>query len=254
MANGCWQSSPPTRRAVATRTATTSPLAASPIATHRIRRKGGDHDRAVNREGGGRPAGNGRAVHPPARLRAPYPVHQARPARADRRPRPGRLRPRRSDRGREDSATDAPRSLVMAHIEKRTRKGRVTYRARYRDLAGREKARVVNRRVDAQRFLTEVENSKLRGTWTDPALAGCSSTSGWRSGGRPPPTFAPPPEHGTRCCFAATPSHASATSRLPPSGNAKSGPGWPTSRLPSWRHPPSARPTISWTRCWRPWL
>jgi hypothetical protein len=58
----------------------------------------------------------------------------------------------------------------MAHIEKRTRKGRVTYRARYRDPTGREKARVFNRRVDAQRFLTEVENSKLRGTWTDPAL------------------------------------------------------------------------------------
>ena len=58
----------------------------------------------------------------------------------------------------------------MAHIEKRTRKGRVTYRARYRDPAGREKARVFNRRVDAQRFLTEVENSKLRGIWTDPAL------------------------------------------------------------------------------------
>jgi hypothetical protein len=51
----------------------------------------------------------------------------------------------------------------MAHIEKRTRRGRVTYRARYRDPAGREKARVFNRRVDAQRFLTEVENSKLRG-------------------------------------------------------------------------------------------
>jgi hypothetical protein len=58
----------------------------------------------------------------------------------------------------------------MAHIEKRTRNGRVTYRARYRDPAGREKARVFNRRADAQRFLTEIENSKLRGTWTDPAL------------------------------------------------------------------------------------
>ena len=67
----------------------------------------------------------------------------------------------------------------MAHIEKRTRKGRVTYRARYRDPAGREKARVFNRRVDAQRFLTEVENSKLRGTWTR-HLAGCSSASDWR--------------------------------------------------------------------------
>jgi hypothetical protein len=52
----------------------------------------------------------------------------------------------------------------MAHIEKRIRKGRVTYRARYRGPTGREKARVFTRRVDAQRFLTEVESSKLRGT------------------------------------------------------------------------------------------
>jgi hypothetical protein len=52
----------------------------------------------------------------------------------------------------------------MAHIEKRIRKGQVTYRARYRAPAGREKSRVFNRRVDAQRFLTEGENSKLPGT------------------------------------------------------------------------------------------
>jgi hypothetical protein len=43
----------------------------------------------------------------------------------------------------------------------------VTYRARYRDPAGKEKARVFNRRVDAQRFLTEVENSKLRVLFRD---------------------------------------------------------------------------------------
>ena len=58
----------------------------------------------------------------------------------------------------------------MAHIERRVRNGKVTYRARYRDPAGREHAKVFARKSDAQRFLTEVENSKLKGAWTDPAL------------------------------------------------------------------------------------
>jgi integrase len=58
----------------------------------------------------------------------------------------------------------------MAHVERRVRNGRVTYRARYRDPAGRERAKVFARKADAQRFLTEMENRKLKGTWTDPAL------------------------------------------------------------------------------------
>ena len=58
----------------------------------------------------------------------------------------------------------------MPHIERRIRNGKTTYRARYRDPAGREHAKVFARKADAQRFLTEMENSKLRGTWTDPAL------------------------------------------------------------------------------------
>jgi integrase len=58
----------------------------------------------------------------------------------------------------------------VAHVERRVRNGRVTYRARYRDPAGREHGRVFARKVDAQRFLTEMENAKLRGTWTTPAL------------------------------------------------------------------------------------
>ena len=57
----------------------------------------------------------------------------------------------------------------MAHIERRVRHGKTTYRARYRDPAGREHAKVFARKADAQRFLTEMENSKLKGTWTDPA-------------------------------------------------------------------------------------
>jgi len=57
----------------------------------------------------------------------------------------------------------------MAHIERRVRNGRVTYRARYRDPAGRERAKVFARKADAQRFLATVESTKLRGEWTDPA-------------------------------------------------------------------------------------
>jgi integrase len=58
----------------------------------------------------------------------------------------------------------------VAHIERRVRNGKTTYRARYRDPAGCEHAKVFARKADAQRFLTEMENSKLKGTWTDPAL------------------------------------------------------------------------------------
>jgi len=58
----------------------------------------------------------------------------------------------------------------MASIQKRVRNGRVTYRVRYRDPAGRQRSRVFTRKADAQRFLNESEHAKLKGTWTDPAL------------------------------------------------------------------------------------
>lgn len=49
------------------------------------------------------------------------------------------------------------------------RKGR--WRARYRDPSGRERARHFARKIDAERWLTAVENTKYRGEWIDPALA-----------------------------------------------------------------------------------
>ena len=58
----------------------------------------------------------------------------------------------------------------MAHIEKRLRGSKVTYRARYRDPAGREHSKTFTRRVDAERFVVEVEHAKSRGTWVDPTL------------------------------------------------------------------------------------
>ena len=53
----------------------------------------------------------------------------------------------------------------MASIKKRP-DGR--YRARYRDPSGKEHARHFARKVDAERFLTRIEHSKLTGGYVDP--------------------------------------------------------------------------------------
>jgi integrase len=58
----------------------------------------------------------------------------------------------------------------MAHVERRVRGGKVSYRARYRDPAGRERSKSFGRKVDAERWLTETEHAKTQGSWTDPAL------------------------------------------------------------------------------------
>jgi integrase len=58
----------------------------------------------------------------------------------------------------------------MAHIERRVRAGKVSYRARYRDPAGRERSKSFGRKADAERWLAEIEHAKTRGSWTDPAL------------------------------------------------------------------------------------
>jgi integrase len=56
----------------------------------------------------------------------------------------------------------------MAHVERRRRAGRNVWRARYRGPDGRERSRTFTRKGDAERFLTSVENAKLRGEWIDP--------------------------------------------------------------------------------------
>jgi integrase len=58
----------------------------------------------------------------------------------------------------------------VAYIEKRLRGDKVTYRARYRDPSGRERNKTFNRKVDAERFVVEVEHAKSRGAWVDPTL------------------------------------------------------------------------------------
>jgi integrase len=57
----------------------------------------------------------------------------------------------------------------MAHIERRPDRPK-PWRARYRDPGGKERSRSFARKIDAQRWLAEVETSKFEGTWTDPAL------------------------------------------------------------------------------------
>lgn len=59
----------------------------------------------------------------------------------------------------------------MASIEKRVRNGRKTWRAHYRTPAGAQRSKSFGRKVDAERFLAGVENSKVIGTYVDPMLA-----------------------------------------------------------------------------------
>ena len=59
----------------------------------------------------------------------------------------------------------------MAHIEKRSRNGKLSWRARYRTPAGVERSKSFTRKVDAERFLASVENAKASGSYVDPTLA-----------------------------------------------------------------------------------
>lgn len=56
----------------------------------------------------------------------------------------------------------------MAHI-RRVAAG--SWQVRYRDPAGRERARNFRRKADAERFSVTVETDKIRGMWADPRLA-----------------------------------------------------------------------------------
>jgi integrase len=55
----------------------------------------------------------------------------------------------------------------VAHVEKR---GPGRWRARYRGPDGRERSKTFSRRSDAERWLANVETTKARGEWVDPAL------------------------------------------------------------------------------------
>lgn len=59
----------------------------------------------------------------------------------------------------------------MAGPEKRVRNGRVRWYARYYDPDGQRHAKTFDRRVDAVRFMAQVETSKITGAYMDPARA-----------------------------------------------------------------------------------
>lgn len=56
----------------------------------------------------------------------------------------------------------------MASIEKRDRDGKVTWLARWRDDNGRQRKRSFPRRIDAQRFVSQIEVDLQRGQYIDP--------------------------------------------------------------------------------------
>ncbi len=60
----------------------------------------------------------------------------------------------------------------MASIEKRPRRdGRTSWRAHYRTPSGDQRNKTFDRKADAERFLASVENSRVAGTFVDPALS-----------------------------------------------------------------------------------
>lgn len=59
----------------------------------------------------------------------------------------------------------------MASVEKRARNGRLRWYVRYRDPSGKQRTKVFDRKLDAQRYLTTVESSKLSGSYVDPRRA-----------------------------------------------------------------------------------
>jgi integrase len=66
----------------------------------------------------------------------------------------------------------------VAHVEKRSRDGKVSWRARYREPDGRERSRTFARRSDAERFMHSIEHRKATGGYTDPDL-GKTRLSDW---------------------------------------------------------------------------
>jgi integrase len=59
----------------------------------------------------------------------------------------------------------------MASIEKRIRDGQVRWYMRYRDPSGQQHTKTFDRIIDAERYLTTIESSKLVGSYIDPAAA-----------------------------------------------------------------------------------
>jgi hypothetical protein len=71
----------------------------------------------------------------------------------------------------DDAARTRTGCTGMGSIEKRTRAGSATWRAHYRDPTDRQRNKSFLRKIDAERFLTKIEASKLTGSYVDPKQA-----------------------------------------------------------------------------------
>jgi hypothetical protein len=56
----------------------------------------------------------------------------------------------------------------MASIEKRIRDGQTRWCVRYRTPSGEQRNKTFTRKVDAERYLTGIEHSKITGSYMDP--------------------------------------------------------------------------------------
>jgi integrase len=59
--------------------------------------------------------------------------------------------------------------LVVASIERRTRDGQVRWCVRYRTPSGQQRNKTFTRKIDAERYLTGIEHSKIVGSYVDPS-------------------------------------------------------------------------------------
>ena len=66
----------------------------------------------------------------------------------------------------------------MSSIKKRSDRGKIVWRAHYRDPFGRQRNKSFARKADAERYLTTVEASKLTGSYVDPG-AGRITVEAW---------------------------------------------------------------------------
>lgn len=57
----------------------------------------------------------------------------------------------------------------MSEIERRVRNGKVRWVARYSDPDGTRRAKTLDRKIDAQNYLSQIVTSKLHGNYVDPA-------------------------------------------------------------------------------------
>jgi len=88
-------------------------------------------------------------------------------------------------------------------VAKRVRDGKVTWRARWRDDRGEQHSKSFRRKVDAERFMTQLERARLSGAYVDPG-AGKMTVEEWSAKGTHSQVqLKPRPARRTsRCCGA----------------------------------------------------